>query len=187
MKTCSKCGIIKSSLEFYKDIRGKQDLYAKCKECHNLINIKNREKQIKQNPWLCSYFNAKARCKNKNHPKYHRYGGRGIKFLMIKDDFKFLWFRDKAYLLKRPSIDRKDNDGNYELNNCRFIEFYENKAESNINSINVRQLDRKRRLIAVWSSLHEAERKLGIAYQNIWKCINNKRKTAGGFIWEKMK
>ena len=80
----------------------------------------------KRHPWYYSYSAARQRCTNKNNPRYYTYGARGIKFLMTPEDFKFLWFRDKAYLMKKPTIDREDINGNYEINNCRFIEHREN-------------------------------------------------------------
>ena len=77
----------------------------------------------KKNPWHQHYSQARNRCRD-----YNKYGKRGIKFLMTVSDFKFLWFRDKSYLLIRPSIDRIDSSGNYEMNNCRFIEYKDNLA-----------------------------------------------------------
>ena len=77
-------------------------------------------------PWSISYDSAKQRCNNIKKDNYKSYGGRGIRFLMTIQDFKFLWFRDKAYLMKQPSIDRIDNDRNYELDNCRYMELIEN-------------------------------------------------------------
>ncbi len=38
----------------------------------------------------------------------------------------WLWIRDKAGKMKRPSIDRINSGGNYTLNNCRFIELSAN-------------------------------------------------------------
>jgi hypothetical protein len=35
---------------------------------------------------------------------------------------KYLWFRDKADLLKNPSIDRIDSTKDYTLDNCQYIE-----------------------------------------------------------------
>jgi len=49
-----------------------------------------------------------------------------IKNFLKKEDYKYLWFRDKAYLLKRPSLDRINPLKNYTLKNCRFIELSEN-------------------------------------------------------------
>jgi hypothetical protein len=65
----------------------------------------------------------KLRCASKNNPKYHRYGGRGIvvcaRWLGPQGFQNFL--EDMG---PRPglgySLDRKDNDGNYEKDNCRW-------------------------------------------------------------------
>ena len=61
---------------------------------------------------------------------YYRYGGRGIKCKITSDEVRRLWIRDKAHLMKRPSIDRINNDGHYSFNNCRFIEIEKNISES---------------------------------------------------------
>jgi len=88
-------------------------------------------KHRKENPWYGSYHDAKQRCNNPNNSRYKYYGGRGIKFLMNMEEIKRIWFRDKAYKMKIPTIDRIDNDGNYCLDNCRFIEKSENTIKSN--------------------------------------------------------
>jgi hypothetical protein len=76
----------------------------------------------KKYPWMVHYRNARART---IYPK-SRYYQRGIKLLMEANDFKELWFRDKAYLLKKPSIDRIDTSLHYSFPNCRFIELTTN-------------------------------------------------------------
>lgn len=64
----------------------------------------------------------RTRCYNRNNSAYHCYGGRGIRNYLTVDDLRFLWQRDKASDMQKPSIDRIDNDGNYAIENCRFIE-----------------------------------------------------------------
>lgn len=86
----------------------------------NYLKIKN------ESPWILNYRAARNRCENKNVVNYKRYGGKGIKFLLTIEEIKILWFRDKSYLLHKPSLDRKNSLGNYEFSNCRFIEFSEN-------------------------------------------------------------
>lgn len=82
----------------------------------------NQKNYYKRNPWLMSYFGAKSRCNNSNNDHYSWYGAKGIKFLLTMNDIKELWFRDKAYLLSHPTIDRKDEKLNYTIDNCQFIE-----------------------------------------------------------------
>lgn len=76
----------------------------------------------KLEPWRDTFTGIKQRVTNPNYKCFHRYGGRGIKCLITVDELKELWFRDKAYRMKRPSIDRIDNDGHYEKSNCRYLE-----------------------------------------------------------------
>lgn len=84
--------------------------------------LKYKRKWCAKNPWYSSLWGAKQRCTNKNNPGYKRYGGRGIKFLLTRKEIKSLWVKHKAKYMIKPTLDRIDNDGNYEYSNCRFIE-----------------------------------------------------------------
>ncbi len=67
-----------------------------------------------------------ARCYNKDNRLYHRYGGRGIKVCDRWKDSPKNFVEDMGL---RPnselSIDRINNDGNYESSNCRWATFLE--------------------------------------------------------------
>ena len=99
----------------------------------NKDRLREYNKQYrKENPWFRHGNSAKQRCTNKNDPSYCWYGARGIKYLLTSDDLKRIWNRDKAHLLKQPSIDRINSDGNYEPNNVRFIELGLNSHRANV-------------------------------------------------------
>ncbi len=82
-------------------------------------------------PWAAVYYAIKGRCERKSQSSYKDYGAKGIKCLITKDEVKYLWFRDNAMKLKKPSIDRIDRKGHYEILNCRFIEMSENVRRVN--------------------------------------------------------
>ena len=93
---------------------------------------KYHKKYWENNPWVSHYQSAKDRCIRVKNPHYIFYGGKGVKMLMTPKDFKFLWYRDLAFLMKEPSIDRVDSNSHYELRNCKFIECEENRKKGRI-------------------------------------------------------
>jgi len=195
LKQCSQCKKFKTQFEFKKEKRNKAGITCWCHTCTANLSRKhywtNRSQKLQQQklrrlqfPWESSYYHLVTRCTNVKDKAYYRYGGRGIQCLITKDEVKELWFRDKAYLMKKPSIDRKDNDGHYIYENCRFIEQSQNsKNNSRIRS--VFQYDLEENFIQQFQNIKEASVKLNIQNAHICLVLQGHRKTAGGFIWRR--
>ena len=92
----------------------------------NRLRIREYNKKF---PFSIILGNIKGRCNRPSDKKYKWYGGKRIKNFLTLEDIKYLWNRDKAYLLKQPSIDRKNNSENYTLENCQFIEMAVNRIK----------------------------------------------------------
>lgn len=135
----------------------------------------------KVKPWINSYYHSKYRCTNPNNKDYKNYGAKGIKFNLSHEDINKIWHRDKASLMESPTIDRIENEGDYELSNCQFIENSINASKDKTN-FKIAQCNKNKKVIKIWSSQYEISKKLGFDQAWISRCIRNK-KLGYGFYW----
>ncbi len=77
---------------------------------------------LRYHPLYKVWSNMVQRCTNKKSTNYHRYGGRGIKVCdrWLKSVANFIEDMEDSYS-KELELDRKDNDGDYCISNCRFV------------------------------------------------------------------
>ncbi len=83
-------------------------------------NLSHGHNQVgKQTPTHRSWDAMLKRCRNENHVSYSSYGGRGITVCERWLSFKN-FLADMGERPEGTSIDRVNNDGNYEPGNCRW-------------------------------------------------------------------
>lgn len=104
--------------------------------------------------------NMRNRCTNPNNPAWKNYGGRGIS---VCDEWEeYTTFRDWAMsngYSDNLTIDRIDNNGDYEALNCRWVDAY---TQAN-NKRNNRVIEYKGEA----KTLHEWSECLGIPYKTL--------------------
>ena len=108
-----------------------------------IVSEETRKKLSERNPWWItkhghasrkgktptwySWSSMLDRCNNPNATHYHRYGGRGITICERWMTFT-AFLEDMGERLIGTTLDRINNDGNYEPGNCRWATVAEQNA-----------------------------------------------------------
>ena len=96
------------------------------------------------------------RCSNINEIGYHRYGGRGIVICKRWNNFDNFFLDMGNPPTGNHSIDRINNDGNYDPSNCRWATHKE--QQNNMRSNKILSFNAKNRTMKQWAE------DTGIAY-----------------------
>lgn len=139
------------------------------------------------------------RCTNPNSTRFSRYGGRGITIHKEwrESPEKFIRYCISIGWATGLTLDRIDNDGNYEPGNVRFVTMRENLLNRKPTEKQLEASSRKRtemnksrskpvRCIdtgAAFPSATAASRSIGKSIQNLCKAIKRKGR-CGGLLWE---
>lgn len=125
------------------------------------INLKDNKLHGQSHTRLYGIWQGmKKRCYNKNDKRFYRYGGRGI---VVCDEQKndFIAFQEWALnngYADNLSIDRIDNDGNYEPSNCKWST---NKEQANNTSECVKiTIGNTTKTLTKWSEVFNVDSKV---------------------------
>lgn len=107
-----------------------------------------------------AWTHMRDRCYSRNDNSYHHYGGRGIEVCARWKDSFDNFYKDMGDRPKGMSLDRTDNNGNYEPGNCRWATKSQqsNNTRRNVNLT----IDGTTKTIQEWSLIS------GVRYATIW-------------------
>jgi len=115
----------KQEIKFRDKFSNKEEYEAYRKRKEEIRTYRRENKFISdwklKAPWEKTYQYIRQRCGTGKDPAYVN-----VRNSITRRELKILWYRDRAYELKKPSIDRLDSAKDYTFDNCRYIEFGEN-------------------------------------------------------------
>jgi hypothetical protein len=123
-------------------------------------HTKGRERTPEYRTWSAML----SRCENKNTQKYHIYGGRGIRVCRAWHSFESFLADMGPRPTAESTIERIDNNGNYEPGNCCWVAQAE-QARNRRNNVMVRVGDQN-------VCLAVACKLLGVKYVTVQKRIH---------------
>jgi hypothetical protein len=101
----------------------RQGYAPSCRKCRIFRAGKAKQTHgMSKHPAFMAWASMRARCRDPKRPEWKRYGGRGIKVCpQWEASFESFWRDMEPTWRTGLELDRKNNDGHYEPENCRWV------------------------------------------------------------------
>lgn len=146
-----------------KNFRSGHLVKATTKSCgclrRDMAKIKTRTHGLNKSSEHESWSGAKSRCLNISDKVYYRYGGRGITICDRWLSFENFYLDMGEKPSSKHSLDRIDNNGNYEPSNCRWATPTEQSRNRRSNRL--LEFNGKKQCLSAWAD------ELGISNKTI--------------------
>lgn len=152
-----------------------------CMNCKSTTHGGSKEK-------LFAVWQAmKQRCENPNNPKYHIYGGAGVKVCDAWQSYE-QFKADNPEYKEGLTIDRIDPTKGYCPENVRWVPKSLNSSVTRkrrqVNQYKLGNTPKEKEFVKTWESARQAALALGLTANHITRCCSGKSKTHGGYFWE---
>ncbi|MCK4525923.1 hypothetical protein KAW18_01025 [candidate division WOR-3 bacterium] len=147
-------------------------------------------KNGKRSPEYRCWEQMKARCQNSNNISYENYGGRGISICERWHSFEN-FYEDMGDKPEGLTLERKNNNGNYEPGNCQWTTWKEqnnNRRPNSSGRVKQRwfQAISPNGKIFYSNNQHEFAREHGLNHSHISSCLRSCRKIHLGWTFTRI-
>lgn len=156
-KCICDCGSEKITLGNYLGIRTNS---CGCLKEGNNPSMKFSTHGMRNSSEYKAWSEMRQRCGNPNNDKYKLYGNRGIRVCPEWENFE-TFYADMGPKPKGHSLDRINNNGDYEKSNCRWAT--QTQQVRNRNTTRKLTVNGVTRPIAEWCEIHKIE------YGTLWR------------------
>lgn len=112
------CDCGKEKIVRGKDLRNGSVTSCGCKRSYAIKNTREYHGMTKH-PVYAIWLSMRSRCRLSTDPAWHSYGGRGIKVCALWNESFIAFWQDMGESYKSGlTLDRLDNNGNYNARNC---------------------------------------------------------------------
>lgn len=127
-----------------------------------------------RHPVYTAWQNMKQRCFNEKHPKYQRYGARGI--TVCNEWMKSKTFIEWAFAngwQKGLTLDRKNNDEGYEPSNCEWILLSLNSRKKSTTKLTIDQAMNIKERCSKGENEQDIASEFNVSHGTVWFIVNN--------------
>ncbi len=149
----------------------------------------NQQQKQERDFFTDSYASIKQRQKLRNHGDLPFTKEEFIRWFWKKSNSGFLfdnWVKNNCCKDLKPSVDRINDDQGYYFNNMKLTTFRDNHHKQSLKkSIAVQQINTQGEIIAIYQSMRQAAKTLGLSRSAIPRAIKTHTK-ANGSYWERL-